>query len=91
MVDPKKFTAFITFNDDLRNLYFDIAESRGIDSTWDVYHIQEGQELPKPDEVKIMQEIFESHIKNNQSLFSEYESASNSFRENVRKSIESRK
>jgi hypothetical protein len=46
MFDVKKFTAFIAFNDELRNLYYDKAESQGIDSTWDVYHIQEGTELP---------------------------------------------
>jgi len=87
-VDIKKFTAFIAFNDELRDLYYDVAESRGINSTWDVYHIQEGTETPRPDEVSIMQEIYDSRILSNANILETYNLASQEFRNNVRKKIE---
>ena len=38
MFDIKKFVAFIAFNDQFRNMYFDLAEAKGINSQWDTYH-----------------------------------------------------
>lgn len=87
-VDVKKFTAFIVFNDELRNLYYDVAESRGINSTWDVYHIQEGTEIPRADEVAVMQEIFDTKIQTVPALLEKFNTADQDFRVNVRKKIE---
>jgi hypothetical protein len=83
MFDIKKFTAFIAFNDDLRNLYYDKAESMGINSTWDVYHIQDGTELPSPREIEIMKDIFESKIQIDNALRIEYNTADSDFRRKV--------
>ena len=87
MVNIKNFTALICFDDDLRNLYFDIAESKGITPTWDVYHIQDGLESPKENEVQIMQEVFDNHILNNKLLLEKYELASINFRNNIKTKI----
>lgn len=91
MFNVKKFTAFIAFNNDLRNIYFDLIEARGIESSWDVYHIQEGSESPHPIEIEIMEEIYLNNIAPDPQLRTDYESADINFRENVRRSIEQRK
>ena len=83
--DVKKFTAFIVFDDDLRNLYYDKAESQGIDSDWDVYAIQEGKEKPNAEELKIMKDIFNSEIKTDAELLKVYSTADVDFRKNVEK------
>lgn len=82
--DVKKFTAFIAFNDELRNLYYDMTEAKGIYSTWDVYHIQEGTELPTNDEIEVMREIFENRILGTKHM-AKYEAAARDFRKNVKK------
>lgn len=87
MFDVKKFTAFIVFNDELRNLYYDEVESKGIVSNWDVYHIQEGTELPSPKELIIMNDIFDSHIKSNEAVLKAYTRADLDFRDNVSRKI----
>lgn len=91
MFDVKKFTALVAFNDELRNLYFDMAENQGIDSTWDVYHIQEGSEKPSPAEIQIMREIFENRILNNEKLYNIYLTSDTDFRANVRNKFSKRK
>ena len=90
MTDIKKFTAFLSFNNEFRNLYYDLAENRGIISTWDVYHVQEGMETISEDEIEIMEEIFNSRIINDKKVFDEYESSSQNFREKVRKKLETK-
>lgn len=89
-VDVKKFTAFIVFNDVLRNSYYDKTEALGINSTWDVYHIQEGTELPGGKEIAVMQDVFDNEILPNKTLLDQYNTADLDFRENVRKKNESR-
>ena len=83
--DVKKFTALIAFDDNLRNLYYDKAESQGIDSSWDVYAIQEGKEKPNAEELKIMKDIFNSEIKTDAELLKVYSTADVDFRKNVEK------
>jgi len=83
----KKFTAFINFNNELRELYYDIAESQGINSTWDVYHIQEGTEMPNEKEVKIMKEIYNTKILPNQDLLAIFNNSDRDFRDNIRNKI----
>jgi hypothetical protein len=90
MFDIKKFTAFIAFNDDLRNLYYDQAESMGINSTWDVYHIQDGTELPSPEEIEIMKDVFETKIQINKELHFEYSTADSDFRRKVSSKVRNR-
>lgn len=91
MVDFKKFTAFIVFNDLCRNLYFDLAESKGINSTWDVFHIQAGEEQPSEKEVQIMQEVYDNVIKGNDELQAKYLVADKEFHDNVRRNNEERR
>ena len=87
MIDIKKFTAFICFNEELRNLYYDIIESRSIISSWDVYNVQEDKEKPSELEISIMQEIFDTKIKNNIDLMVVYDSAVVKFKENIKNKI----
>jgi hypothetical protein len=83
MFDVKKFTAFIAFNDNLRNLYYDMAESQGIQSSWDVYHIQEGKEIPSNPEIEIMKSIFNDYILIDSELLKEYKISDANFRQKV--------
>lgn len=87
MFDVKKFTAFIAFNDEFRNLYYDIAESNGINSNWDVYQIQESKELPKESEIKIMEDIYEKRIRDNRDLEHEYNLSDIEFRAKIAKKV----
>lgn len=81
--DVKNFTAFITFNDEFRNLYYDMTEAKGIYSSWDVYHIQKGTERPTKAEEEVMKHIFESRILGTKHL-AKYLVAARDFRKNVR-------
>lgn len=82
--DINKFTDFIAFNDELRNLYYDLTEVKGNHSSWDVHQIQERRERPTKEEV--MNEIFETRILGTRHL-SRYLTAARDFKKNIRSKI----
>lgn len=86
--DIKKFVALIVFDDTLRNAYYDIVESQGINSSWDVYHVLADEETIPDEEIKIMERVYNDAIKDNKEVEKIYESAVEDFRENVRNKIE---
>lgn len=88
MFDTKKFIAFIAFNEHYRDMFFDMAESKGIDSYWDTYHVLAGEESVPQAEVKIMEEIYLAEIKGNPKIEELYNSSVEDFQENLRRKIE---
>jgi hypothetical protein len=56
----KNFTEFIAFDDKFWNLYDDMIEAKGIYSSWDIYHFQEGTERPTKAEEEVIRQIFET-------------------------------
>lgn len=87
MFDIKKFIAFIAFNDHYRQMFFDLAESRGIDSHWDTYHVLAGEESVPDIEAKIMEEIYLAEIKGNEKYEELYDNSAEDFQENLRRKI----
>lgn len=87
MFDTKKFVAFIAFNDHYREKFFDIAESKGVDSHWDTYHVLADEEHIPQVEVKIMEEIYLAEIKGNEKIEGLYNSSVEDFQTNLRKKI----
>ena len=90
MFDVKKFVAYLAFHDPIRELFFDMAEARGINSRWDMYHVLANEERVPPAEVEIMSEIYESRIKGNLAEEELYNKAIEDFQMNLRKKITDR-
>lgn len=87
MFDTKKFIAFIAFNDRYREMFFDLAESKGIDSHWDTYHVLADEEYVPQTEEKIMEEIYLAEIKGNEENERLYNSSVEDFQANLSKKI----
>ena len=87
MFDIKKFIAFIAFNDHYREMFFDMAESKGIDSNWDTYHVLADEEPVPLAEVKIMEEIYLSEIKGNEKNEGLYNTSVEDFQNNLSKKL----
>ena len=59
----KKFIGLIGVNNSLMQLFYDKAESAGLEPHFDIYHILAGQEKPSEQEIDIMKSIFEFNIR----------------------------
>jgi hypothetical protein len=63
MFDLKKFIAFAGIEDSFMQQFYDVAESEGLNPTFDIYHILAGDEKPSEKEIKIMEGIYATEIK----------------------------
>lgn len=59
----KKFIALIGVENRLMQLFYDKAESVGLNPTFDIYHVLAGDEVPTDKEIEIMKKIYEFNIK----------------------------
>ena len=62
MFDLKKFIALIGIEDNLMSLFFDKADAKGLNPTFDIYHILNGDEKPTKAEVEIMEKMYLENI-----------------------------
>lgn len=85
MFEIKKFVATLNFKDHIRELFFDMAEERGIESHWDVYHVLAGEETIPSNEVDIMSKIYDTAIKTDEILLKFYNSSIENFQVNLSK------
>jgi hypothetical protein len=62
MFDLKKFVALIGIEDNLMELFFTMAELKGLEPSFDIYHILAVQEKPSEQEIAIMKLIYEKYV-----------------------------
>lgn len=63
MFDLKKFISLIAIENRLMQLFYDKAESVGLEPNFDIYHVIAGDEKPSEAEIEIMKSIFEFNVK----------------------------
>ena len=78
MFDLKKFIALIGTDEVLMELFYLHADEAGLEPRFDVYHILEGKEKPTVEELKVMEAMYNKHIKGT-SFEAVYETAVENF------------
>jgi hypothetical protein len=63
MFNLKKFIAFIGIEDSFMQEFYDKAEGEGRQPKFDIYHILDGYETPNFEDIRIMEEIYNTKIK----------------------------